>query len=318
MSPGTFLVTALLWGPLPQEPAGQTAEAGHTMGQPAGAPATTVPPLGEVIDIDRRIQDMPALEDEPDLPPTILREGSVISRVLGRVVVERSTGAYVFVVDPEDALSPGHRLVLLPCSRLSELERIFVSATAYDLTFEVTGDVFVYHDRNYMLLTVPPLVIDHAPKPSLPAQDDDAGDPPAEAEAEDADSAESIISELERAVGGVAHRPESDATAERAASAGAQRLRAREGQTVVARRGNVRRSGGGAFVFVFDADATGRADPPLTILPCLLLEEIEMYLRAQRDDAPMLLNGRVYSYGRYDYIVPTVFRVPFERTKLSP
>jgi hypothetical protein len=285
-------------------PAAEATPPGHTMGAPEGTP----PPEDEaprVIDIDRGLA-LPVLEDEADLAPVLLREGAVITHVLGRVLFERATGAYVFVVDPADAWSPGHRFRLLPCSRLSELERILVSAPDYDLVFELTGDVYVYRQQNFLLPTLPPLLIDHEPKAEEPE------------EPLDPDSPEAIIADLQRSVGVVAHRPESDSTMEHAISAGAERIQAREGQTVISRRGRVRRDAGGAFVFVFDAGAVRGSDPSLILLPCLLLEEIEAYLQREGDDAPVLLNGRVYSFGRYDYVLPTVFRVPRERTKLVP
>ena len=40
-----------------------------------------------------------------------------------------------------------------------------------------------------------------------------------------------------------------------------------EGTTVLARRGTIRRTRDGAFIFVFDADAEGLSDPPLLLLP---------------------------------------------------
>ena len=92
----------------------------------------------------------------------------------------------------------------------------------------------------------------------------------------------------------------------------------REGTTVLSRRGSLRRDRGGAWVFVFDSDATGLADPPLTLLPCLLLERIENHVRRTGDNVPVLLSGQVYVFEGRNYLMPSVYRIPRERTVLTP
>jgi hypothetical protein len=91
-----------------------------------------------------------------------------------------------------------------------------------------------------------------------------------------------------------------------------------EGTSIVRRRGRIRRDKHGAFLFVFDADAEGKADPPMVILPCLLLERMQQYTEQTGRNAPMLISGEVYAYYGENYLLPTVFRVPNERTPLTP
>ena len=78
------------------------------------------------------------------------------------------------------------------------------------------------------------------------------------------------------------------------------------------------RDGGGAWLFLFDADASGLADPPMILLPCLLLERMERYAQRAESHAPMLLSGRVFRYHQVNYLLPTTFQIPRERTPLRP
>ena len=87
---------------------------------------------------------------------------------------------------------------------------------------------------------------------------------------------------------------------------------------VLWRRGRIVRDGGGAWLFLFDADASGLADPPMILLPCLLLERMERYAQRAAPEAPMLLNGRVFRYHERNYLLPSVFQIPRHRTPLHP
>ena len=92
----------------------------------------------------------------------------------------------------------------------------------------------------------------------------------------------------------------------------------REATILIQRRGSISRTPGGAWSFVLDADAEGLEDPPLTLLPCLLLHKIEEHTRRSGGNAPALISGRVYVYQGRNYLLPTTFRIPRERTKLNP
>lgn len=79
------------------------------------------------------------------------------------------------------------------------------------------------------------------------------------------------------------------------------------------------RTEGGAYRFVFAADESGRSDPPMLLLPCLLLEEIDAQLRRREGVRPtIVITGRVTTSGGRNYLLPTVFVVPRERTLLTP
>lgn len=258
---------------------------------------------------------------EPTRPP-LLREGSHLVRVVGRLHREPLTGAWTFVIDSADEQSPGHELTMMPGTLLAEMERMIESAPGFQLVFEMTGQVFIFRARNYLMPTHPPLLIGHEEWPTEPPTPPPSDSGP---EAATGDSTEDIIRNLERSVGPVARRPEADAGAPPPSADGTQAAGGvpqtdlvREGTVLLARRGTIRRTGDGAFLFVFDADAEGLADPPMTLLPCLLLERMDRYARQASDDEDVLLSGHVYTYRQQNYLLPTVYRIPRERTILTP
>jgi hypothetical protein len=53
-------------------------------------------------------------------------------------------------------------------------------------------------------------------------------------------------------------------------------------------------------------------------MPCLLLERMEDYARRAGRTAPLLLSGEVYRYHGRGYVLPTLFRIPSQRTVLRP
>ena len=84
------------------------------------------------------------------------------------------------------------------------------------------------------------------------------------------------------------------------------------------RRGRLVRGERGAWLFVFDADATGLADPPMFVQPCLLLERMERHAKARGGAAPIILSGSVSVFEGRNHLRPTVFQIPRERTQLTP
>src|SRR4029450_2616534 len=91
-----------------------------------------------------------------------------------------------------------------------------------------------------------------------------------------------------------------------------------ENAAVVNRRGKITRDRSGGWLMVFDADATGLADPPMKLLPCELLEKIEDYARRSGNNSPIILTGQVYLYEGQSHLLPTVYRIPRESSRLTP
>lgn len=244
-------------------------------------------------------------QEVPDLPETrrapLLREGSQLIKAMARVQPGPRPGTLDVVVDGPTAESPPHTLTLLPNTALTELSLVIAAAEdGAAPTVEVSGKVYVYREHNFLLLTQPAIVrmsaVEEPAEPSEPDTEDD--------------SVDSIIESIEHAVDPIVPRPDVEPI-------GHGRLVV-EGTKVVRRRGTVRRTPTGAFVFAFDADSSGLADPPMTVLPCLLLERMDRYLRrAAERQATMLLTGQVFTYGERNYLLPTVFQLPRDRTPLA-
>jgi hypothetical protein len=261
----------------------------------AKEPPATIPATGA---------DAPR-EWSPLARASLLREGSTLLRVTGHVQPDPRRQAWTFSIDPVNERGAPHRLTVMPNTHLWELEQIVESMPGDELSFEVTGQVFVYRSHNYILLTHPPRLVGRGPAatPTEPVSEPDE----APASVEDGDSAADIIRSLEQDVGPVARRPVADAPA-------TGKTRGwREGEFVLDRLGGVRRSGDGSFVFLFHADADGLADPPMVILPCLQLERIETTLRRRGAATPLLVSGTVHTYGGRAFLLPTLYRVPARR-----
>jgi hypothetical protein len=257
--------------------------------------------------------------------PMLLRQGSHLLRAVGEMSMDDERGAWTLTIEPKDERRPHQELTVLPCSLLDEMERLIEAAPGYELKFEVTGEVYVYKKRNYFMPTHPPLLVGRheagrpAEEPAGPAEsegDIEEGDEESSAETPKRDTADDIIRDLEDSAGLFAHRPDAGAQADAGDEAGVRPVR--EGAVLVSRRGHVRRTGGGAYIFIFDADAEGQADPPMVLLPCMLLERLEQYSWRAGDMAVVLMSGRVYTYHGLNYLLPTVYRIPYQRTPITP
>ncbi len=286
---------------LAPQAAGQTPAAPTSRPHGSGAPPATAP-AGETSPVRTARRRLP-----------LLREGSQLVGVTGLVQRDASTGSWHLLLHPLTERAPRYELIVLPCTLLGEIERIAESVPGPDVVFEVTGKVYVFRGRNYFLPT-------HAPRVTGYEQSAPQTQDAAEAETErttdaDDDSVQAIVRQLERAVGPVARSTATDVAP--APATGSTKL-LREGAVLLDRRGRLRRDEGGAWMFVFDVDASGLADPPMILLPCLLLERMEQYARIVGNAPSLLVSGHVHLYGGRNYLLPTVYRIPRERTPLEP
>lgn len=243
--------------------------------------------------------------------PPLLREGSQLVRVTGVVRRDELDGTWSFLIGDGTA-GPRYDLMLMPCAFLGEMEQMIESAADDHLVFEVTGEVYVYREHNYLMPTHPPLLIrrEFAARVETPAASEETR----------GDSTADIIRDLESSVGPVPRRAVADRRAPFGAlgEAGPLTGPALEGTILVERRGIIRRTGSGAYVLIFDADAEGNADPPMRLLPCMVLQSLEGYARRHGERATVLISGHVYTYRGLNYLRPTLFRIPRDRTRLQP
>ena len=273
---------------------------------------------------------------------TLLREGSDIIEAHGRVVRDEASGTWIFHVGPDHASAAGYQMTLLPSARLEEIVRAVQAMPRMQAFFEITGRVYVYENVNYLLPTHAPQLTELVPvegaPASRPAAPPEAAPAPVEPEPDlDADApspdvaipegeagafADQVRRNLREAVGPVARTsgPGLPTLPEARPARGADRDRqaiTAEGTMLLSRRGRVRRDIRGAWIFVFDADAEGLADPPMVLMPCQLLERIAGHA-SRGETGAIIVSGRVFAFHGVNYLLPTVFQVARERTRLTP
>jgi hypothetical protein len=257
-------------------------------------------------------EPVPAATPAPPAAETLLREGSYLLQTKGSLHRDADSGWWTFRVAPDDPHPQVAELTLLPCTLLENLEPLVETSPQQRTLFDLTGQVFVYGGRNYLLPTHAPRLVEYVPAPTgetAPGAPD--GPPPGD------ESARTILRELKQAVGPVlrssrAGRGSGPATEPRQAGL------VPPGTVILWRRGWLVRESAGAWSFVFEADASGLVDPPMVLLPCLLLEQMERHARRAGPDDALLISGRVERYHTRNYLLPTSFQVPHHRTPLRP
>jgi len=272
----------------------------------------------------------PALEasDAPQSKPAeaqrrwLLREGSVLVKARGTVDRDPATGWWQFTVRQEVDARVKQTLGLLPCSLLDEMVRVEESLPGREVVFELTGEIFVYRGHNFLLPTIAPQLIEYSSANDAKLQaTEDAGDESVDATPVDtessSDSVEDIIGDLESAVGGLARSAMPTVDEADAPGPGEFNTLVREQTMLLSRRGQVTRTTSGAWLFVFDADSQGLSDPPMILMPCLLLEHLEQRVWRSGASVPVLISGRTYIFDNRNYLLPTAFQIAREQTPMS-
>jgi hypothetical protein len=292
--------------------------------------------LGQADESPAPEPDAPA-EVKPNETPRrwLMREGSLLVRARGTMSRDADTGWWQFRIRDDVDSRLEQSLGLLPCSMLDEMTRVEESLRGREIVFEVTGQIYVYRGRNFLLPTVAPQLIEYGP-PAM-SNDDEAGDdtPSADGDEDEAktttsesteatsksgDSVEDIISELESSVGSLARTAAPTSPSGEGGEAsmpGGFDVLVREQTMLLSRRGQVSRGSTGAWVFVFDADAQGLSDPPMVLMPCLLLEHLEQRVWRSGASVPVLISGRAYIYDNRTYLLPTAFQIAREQTPIT-
>jgi hypothetical protein len=260
---------------------------------------------------------------EDALPRTaLIREGAYLVDAVGRLAREPESGAWLLRIEqaPHDD-APSKHLVVLPCERLQHMQRV-AQATELDVVFQFTGRVFVFDNLNYVLpLDATRLERYEQPIDEPPSASRSGGGDEGEANADETPlvppgaTAQDVIDRLRRDI--PLPRSLDAAPLEPTPVDGSQTpdpdgsidAPMEEGTLITLRRGRVQRHAAGGWMFVFDADANGLADPPLVLLPCLLLEKMrEDSLNASRGDG-LIVTGEVFAYQGRNLLLPTMYRV---------
>jgi hypothetical protein len=249
----------------------------------------------------------------------LLREGTVLARVVGDLALDPDERVWLFRPLKADPSGLRREFVLLPCGTLEDMLRA-ARAAQPGLEFEVTGRVFNYRGRNFLLPELAPAIVRVEPakptstKPTptaAPTRDDSPRD-------EDDAAVADIERRLEERIGTVplTVRDQPKAATSAARDIGTPAVPA--GTRLVLRRGRLSRDPqAGSWRFVPE-QTSGAGDASLELLPCSLLERLEN--DARQSDAPpiVLLSGNVAVFEGRSYLLPTTYRRAREGRGLSP
>lgn len=290
------------------------------------APADPNPPAP----VQRASQPIPGLPAEaPGLSARrFYPEGTFLSRRRGSIF-KASTGDLVFIPERDRKGKGESPMVLLPCQTLARLEATPDLASP-STTVILSGEVFVYFDRQYMLPSA--FAFDSAsssPAPSNPAPDTKPSSttptsaapastpettatpastqPPQLNDPEVAD----LIRDLEAKRGSAkaidVPKP-ADARKPDETKDEAKGVRP-EGTTIVSRRARLSRLPGGQLAATFDGGTTNAGDKPVVFLRCRLVQKLDELAQSRGDDLQLVLSGRTFVYGGRNYILPTLAQV---------
>lgn len=287
-------------------------------------PNTNVPPAEEGTGA-RRDATIPGLSPETFTvaPGRYFPEGTFLVRRTGTVRILK-TGEAVFIPDmpsPRDARRRGERpMILLPSQTLAALQSsIASSANPEETRVEVSGQLFVYRERQQLLPTIFTVVrasapIEAAPKPAAPAATNEMGEATSVRPGDDPEVAD-IIRQLESRRS-EALPPISGATVEAAKNeegrsitaadadrSNASRSLVPEGTIFTDRRGRLVRIGDRLGI-AFDGDANTPAEPAMYIIRSKALERLENSISSRTGSVDIVLTGRVYTYRNQNYILP--------------
>ena len=321
----TALLTLLLHAPF----AGQAGQVATPTASPVVPPAQSSSPV-------------PATDLGGYRLP-LLREGSVLSRVEGDLTQDPDEKLWLFRPTKPESGGLRREFVLMPSPTLEDmLQTIRVSAVPVE--FEMTGRVFIYRGRNFLLPELaPPIVRFDARAGATPAAKAEtqvapsgeakfvpptgktnagASDDAAEDDAAEDAAVEDIEKRLEERIGRAPTRriPESPSAANAEAKRNATTTASApiaSGERLTLRRGRLLRDPqAGSWRFVPE-QFTGNGDGSMEILPCLLLEQLER--AARESDAPpvTLMSGTVLAFEGRNFLLPTSFRRAREGRGLS-
>ncbi len=262
---------------------------------------------------DGPASDAPAttveIRQEGENAPALVREGAFLSGMQGEL--RRTELGWVMDFAPDQAT--GERLVSMVLQRgmtLSAMEQI-IEAHSEPIGFVVSGQVFVYQGRNYLLPTRFAVTTNEepantqesstAPSTGTPAPEGLPGFEDAEQEP----SVDNLLGGFQQ--GSAGDQPLAPA------SAGSAMLR--EGKMIAQVRGRVLPGAGGDLVFTQDTDPDSDASdlPPMRLMPCLNVERLEKLRLEWGDRLVVQMSGRLFVDNGQPMLLPTMYIVDLER-----
>ncbi|MFO0828018.1 MAG: hypothetical protein U0572_07690 [Phycisphaerales bacterium] len=276
---------------------------------------------------------VPGIAPAPKRRPPLLREGSFITRVAGSLESTKDRKEWTFSPTALDPSGLRREFGVLPNETLAEAIRTSDLAPS-QVSFEATGEIFIYQGRNYLLLSMMTPVVapatSPAPKPATPpsAPADTASAKPAKTASAAAQKPttppdeETIAADLEKRlaerIGSMPKSPvatpnPADTTtrpraADQASNAAAEQVAPET--RLQSRRGRLMRDAAtGGWRFVFEGQTARGGEPSMPILPCLALERVEQLVREADGRIALLVSGQTTSFEGRTFLLPTSFRV---------
>lgn len=274
---------------------------------------------------DADTSGLPGVAFPVELPPEpeLVREGAFVVDRRG-ILVPLVDGGWAFVFDPTTDGRRDPPMIMQPGRRLAQMVRL-VESRPETVTFVVSGQVFVYGKRNYLLARRFSVL-------AVPADDGGAGADPGgvpdaeaarirEANARLAEPGRDVDPDVDRLLEAIERAGQrgsglgAGAVAPERAEREDMPALLNEGEMVLSRTGRVVRSSGRGLAFVTDNDADARdtADAPLVLMPCANLEQIERIVRERSDRTRFVISGTVYAYGGSNHLLPTMYIVLRDR-----
>lgn len=242
-------------------------------------------------------------------PGRYFPEGTFLVRRTG-TLRPLKTGEVLFIPDRpahRDSRRRGERpMVLLPCQTLAAMQSSVSGAIdPLQARVEVSGQLFVYRDRQQLLPTVfSSLPTPPDAKPAKPKSTDEeaasAVQPTDDPEVSD------MITSLENRRGETVGLPRTGAGQDHDEKAAKSLVP--EGTLITDRRGRLTRVKD-KLAIAFDGDAVTKSDPSMIVIPSRALERLEASLGPTTDGVVVVVTGRVFAYRNQNYILPLLAQI---------
>jgi len=240
-------------------------------------------------------------EQKTDVAPVaLLKEGSVITEASGTMVRLHKNDVILFQIDSTDKKDGTNSLVVLPNKRLEEIELALQEDENSD--FLISGDVYLYKNENYLLISGALLVESFAPRnnPTFEPINPNAESLP---EGMDDDSIDDIVRELEEAVGPIVKSirlskkfPKKNGMKEKSKT------------RINSRRCLLSRSSEGAWIANFVSVDSKTNETPCIILPGEEFARLTKWAGGNDSTTPVLLTGKITNYHGHSFLVLDYWR----------
>lgn len=235
----------------------------------------------------------------------VLNEGAFLADLPGRLLtLDNGVSAFVFDRSAQGRAVPP--MAMLPCATLMRMEQIR-DARKGVARFRVSGQVFLYQGRNYLLPTFYKALGSVDDAAQAPAEESARGDATPDPSAIADPSVEDLVGAIERF-----SPPPRDKGAEPAPLRTGNLMP--DGAFLKPRRGHITRAPAGGLAFTIDNDADTSAGPtaPLVILPGGSLALIERLLKEHGEGVALILSGRVFLYAGRNYLLPSMVQAQLD------